>query len=755
MNSVSNLSGEKTNKKNDKPSEKVAIIFLRSTNELKHDNFDGNFTDSDDCSGSECDECMNNSDKNTTLKKILKVPKKTPLSKKFKIVKGKPVTDLQSLINSLEHPKATKFQKDFVEVLRELNGMIGMTKFKEQLINQLLFFIQDYKEPGMFLHTALFGSPGTGKCLGYNTPVIMFDGNIKMVQDVKVGDKLMGDDGLERNVLSTCTGEEKMFEIQQKNADNYIVNESHILSLILTKQNKIIKDKKYKNGEIVDISVKDYNALSASVKSCLKGYKCGINFKEQTVEVDPYLIGIWLGDGTSAYSSITNQDSSILHYLANVLPQYKCYLSRRSYKDYTYNICGTGSINTQGENFIMRTLKKLDLINNKHIPDIYKYNSRNNQLRLLAGLLDTDGYYCKKGHSYDIIQKNYRLAKDIEFIARCLGFTSNIVECKKGCMYKEEYKEGTYYRQNIYGNGIEDIPCIVPRKRPTKRNQIKNNLVTGINLTQIKENYYKQGENYKYYYGFEIDGNHRFLLGDHTVTHNTSACKILAKVYSKLGILQTDKVVVADRASLVAKYLGQTAIKTKEVLKSAKGGVLLLDEVYSLGSRDGGDSFSKECIDTINQYLSENAEDLICVIAGYKDQVQECFFNHNPGLERRFPWKFTIDDYNETELCAIFRTQISNGWEIELENSYIIDKIKNNKELFKGNGGDTKNLIDKCKMAHARRTFTECDKNSNKKRKLDSYNKIINKLDFDAGFKFFVESKGIKKETSYINNMYI
>jgi hypothetical protein len=568
-----NLS-DKNKNKNDKPIEKkVSLIFLHSTNETKLDDFDGNFIDSEDCTDSECE---NNTDKNTNLKKILKVPKQTPLSKKFKIIKGNPITDLQSLINSLEHSKATKFQKDFVEILKELNGMVGMDKFKEQLINQLLFFIQDYKEPGMFLHTVLTGSPGSGKCLGYNTPVIMFDRKIKMVQDIKTGDKLMGDDGSERNVLSVCKGKEKMFEVQQKNADNYIVNESHILSLILTKQHKI-KDIKYKNGEIIDISVKDYNDLPISVKSFLKGYKCGINFNEQ----------------------------------------------------------------------------------------------------------------------------------------------------------------------------------IVPKKQSTKINQIKNNLITDINIVQVEENYYDQGEHYNYYYGFEIDGNHRFLLGDHTVTHNTTCCKILGKIYSKLGILQTDKVVIADRSSLIAKYLGHTAIKTKEVLKSAKGGVLLIDEVYSLGNKYGGDSFSKECIDTINQYLSENAEDFICVIAGYKDQVQECFFDQNPGLERRFPWKFIIDDYNEIELCFIFKTQINNGWEIELDNNYIIYNIKNNKELFKGNGGDTKNLVDKCKMAHARRTFTDFDGISNKKRKLDIHNKTINKLDFDAGLKFFIESKGIKKETYNNNHMYI
>jgi len=259
-------------------------------------------------------------------------------------------------------------------------------------------------------------------------------------------------------------------------------------------------------------------------------------------------------------------------------------------------------------------------------------------------------------------------------------------------------------------------------------------------------------------------------------TGKTTAINILAKIYSKMGILESEKVVIADRSTLIGKWLGSTAIKTKEVLESAKGGVLLLDEVYSLGNKESGDSYSKECIDTINQYLSEHVDEFICVIAGYKDLVQECFFNYNPGLERRFPWRFTIDPYTHDELSKIMKIQIINsGWKVDVDDKYLNDIIRLNKEHFNGNGGDTKNFIDKCKIAHARRVFTLQEisgfssepgikkrRNGKKTESLASSpnigpsiisTKIINKEDIDTGLTHFITSK--KKTTDELSAGYM
>lgn len=249
-------------------------------------------------------------------------------------------------------------------------------------------------------------------------------------------------------------------------------------------------------------------------------------------------------------------------------------------------------------------------------------------------------------------------------------------------------------------------------------------------------------------------------------TGKSRLISILAKIYCKIGILPTDNVVVADRADLIGKWLGNTAIKTKKVLESAKGGILLIDEVYALGNKgSSSDTFSKECIDTLNQYLSEHVNEFICVIAGYTDLVNECFFAANPGLERRFPWRFTIDPYKSSELMEIMKLQIcSCGWKLgeDITDKYLTDIIHENKQYFSGNGGDTKNLIDKCKIANARRMFTNgvgigvgtgvgigvSGISIPKKRKAqrstcaaEVKNRIFAKIDIEKGLNSFIDSK--------------
>ncbi len=343
------------------------------------------------------------------------------------------------------------------------------------------------------LKISLVGNVDSGKCLGYNTPIMLYNGKFEMVQNIKIKDKLMGDDSTPRIVLATNKAIDNLYRIKQINGDDYISNGEHILSLKMSycqsgNLNRYINGKKYQKGDTVDISVNDFIKLPTNNKQCLKGYKTPVFFPEKQVPIDPYIIGLWLGDGISEGTGFTNQE---------------------------YLINGSGKEN--GDHFT----NILNLLNNKHIPDIYKYNSRKNQLKLLAGILDS---YAKG--SYDIVQKNYILAKDIEYIARCLGFSSVVKECKKSCMYKGE---AVYYRQYIYGNGIDEIPCLISRKKIESKKQYYNNLYTGITIEPVEQSYYNQGPEYCYRYSIQIDGNKRFILGDHTVTHNSSIVGVLTR----------------------------------------------------------------------------------------------------------------------------------------------------------------------------------------------------------------------------------
>lgn len=185
----------------------------------------------------------------------------------------------------------------------------------------------------------------------------------------------------------------------------------------------------------------------------------------------------------------------------------------------------------------------------------------------------------------------------------------------------------------------------------------------------------------------------------------TTLGQLLGEIYCKLGILSTNKFNIAKRSDLIAGYLGQTAIKTQKVLEEARGGVLFIDEAYSLGNQEGRDSFSKECIDTINRFLTENKNDFVCIIAGYRNSLNECFFSVNAGLERRFPWRYYIEPYTSDELLEIFKNQVYiNGYILD-NNSINSDFFKANKKYFKHAGGDTETFFNKCKILHSNRVF--------------------------------------------------
>ncbi len=190
-------------------------------------------------------------------------------------------------------------------------------------------------------------------------------------------------------------------------------------------------------------------------------------------------------------------------------------------------------------------------------------------------------------------------------------------------------------------------------------------------------------------------------------TGKTTVSNILSRIYSKLGIFKKPKFNIVRRSDLISEYLGGTTIKTMETLERCKKGVMLIDEAYSIGSKSTNeDSYAKECIDTINQYLTENVDKIICVIAGYKSELDSCFFSMNPGLRRRFPWTFTIENYTSYELSQIYFKLIEEKeWETTCEISEMVTLISKHVSLFTGNGGDISNIIEKAMIINMRNNF--------------------------------------------------
>ena len=243
----------------------------------------------------------------------------------------------------------------------------------------------------------------------------------------------------------------------------------------------------------------------------------------------------------------------------------------------------------------------------------------------------------------------------------------------------------------------------------------------------------------------ESDFMHTVIYGP-PGTGKTEVAKIMGAIFSKLNVLSSRKFKKVTRADLIAGYLGQTAIKTRDVIKESLGGVLFIDEAYALGNSEKRDSFAKECIDTLCEALSDHKNNLMVIIAGYEKELTDCFFNYNSGLDSRFTWRFHIDDYNAEELKQIFEKKVNDAnW--KLKNDIKISWFEKNKGYFKFFGRDMETLFAKTKIAHARRVF--CKKKEEKT--------ILIKKDLQNGLKMFLENDEVKKrkDSEFVSHLYI
>ena len=226
-----------------------------------------------------------------------------------------------------------------------------------------------------------------------------------------------------------------------------------------------------------------------------------------------------------------------------------------------------------------------------------------------------------------------------------------------------------------------------------------------IGMSDVKKNIFEQ----IIYYLQDFDECNQDLM--HTIIQGNPGCgktelgKIIAKIYLAMGIVQNDKFRIVRRSDLVGRYLGETAIKTQKVIDDIKGGVLFIDEAYSLGNPEQRDSFSKECLDTINQNLTENKTNFVCIIAGYEQSLKSSFFAYNPGLERRFTMVYKVDNYNANDLMSIYmKKAFDAGWEFE-ENAPKLSIFEENRQYFKFNGGDMENIFQLTKIIHSQRVL--------------------------------------------------
>lgn len=343
-------------------------------------------------------------------------------------------------------------------------------------------------------------------CEAPTQEIIMSDLTVKQIKDIKAGDKVMGDDGTPRNVLATVRGHSEMFRVRQTSADDYFVNDAHILSL--RKSAASIAGGRYNEyAEFTDMRVTDFAGKSKRFREHFRGYKSeSIPYEEKAVLIEPYLLGVWLGDGTSIFPQVTTPDVEIMDYLREYAGTHgmKVTVNGEKGKAKTLRLAKT---NGQTNPF-MDMLRRYNLIGNKHIPQDYISNSERVRLELLAGLLDTDGYMERNG--YEITQKSERMAKQIKFIADTLGFRTSISSKHAKISGKDC---GTVYRVFINGD-VWRIPCKVERRKVHRENVHKNK---DWHLSLLSIEPAGIGD----WCGIILDGNHRYLHSDGTVTHNS------------------------------------------------------------------------------------------------------------------------------------------------------------------------------------------------------------------------------------------
>ena len=180
-------------------------------------------------------------------------------------------------------------------------------------------------------------------------------------------------------------------------------------------------------------------------------------------------------------------------------------------------------------------------------------------------------------------------------------------------------------------------------------------------------------------------------------TGKTTVARLLAGIYAAVGALSKGQLVEVDRSGLVAGFVGQTALKTKEVIESALGGILFIDEAYSLAS-GGENDFGREAIETVLKAMEDHREDFVVIVAGY-DEPMERFISSNPGLESRFNKYIRFPDYEGAELLAIFRSQCErNGYTLSPESEEaakaLFDRLYAERDENFGNGRDVRNRFE-------------------------------------------------------------
>ncbi len=442
---------------------------------------------------------------------------------------------------------------DFLLPVYDISNETGLRPWQSVAAGRIVSALKEW-------NAAVDGSDtGIGKCLTKGTKVKMYDGTTKNVEDVKVGDWLMGDDGFPRTVKSLARGEDKLYKIvPKKYGEEWGCNSEHILVLYNTR-----------TKELGEFSIKDYlNKITNSTrfKHEWKLIRTAVEYPDRDLGISPYFLGLWIGNGTWNSVSITmaEDEKELIEFLDCYAASIGSRIVKSKRKPGSKAITFYFRGHEHGHNGLLTEFRSYGLtkIREKFIPREYLVCESYKRRSLLAGLIDSDGTKCSNG-CYEIVTKWDRLKNDIVELARSLGY--GVTYKKRTVLAKDNNFgfTGDYWRIRI--SGAHNIPCCISRKKSVPRKQSKSVLISSFEV--IPQG---RGE----YYGFEIDGNRRFLLGDFTITHNTyTACAVARDMGLKMVVV-CPKAVISSWHDVIENHFHMgdqlIAVTNYEQLKMGK-----------------------------------------------------------------------------------------------------------------------------------------------------------------------------------------
>lgn len=411
----------------------------------------------------------------------------------------------------------------------------------------------------------LWGPPG---CHPRGTKVIMFDGSVRDVAEVKTDDLLMGPDSKPRRVLELKSGVGKIYEVRPTKGKPFLVNEDHILALHPSGIGHALRSR-------FCIKVSDFLKQSKDFQLRSKLYRAdAIDFgPSRHLPIPPYILGLWLGDGHSHEPALTTMDECLKEAWCEWAIENGSAIKEHritSSKATTYSAVTIAGGARHGANPARNALRDLGVLGNKHIPHHYLTASIEDRLELLAGLIDSDGH--NGGGSFDFISKFQSLSESVMFLARSLGFSAYIKSCEKGCTYRGKRKVGKFWRLCISGD-CDRIPVRLARKRGSPRRQIKDHLVTGFTLHEV---------GHDRYYGFTLNGDHLYLLEDFTVTHNSGKTSLLNLLINRIIQNQNGVVLFLDNPVCAARCL-----RMLRMIEPTRPIVAIMEDLDALVHRHG------------------------------------------------------------------------------------------------------------------------------------------------------------------------